>query len=78
MSKIVKKKELDTLIESTLKKAGIEIPKKETPIVESKEEKKVVTEEKKVVTESSEKKSLLNEDFKKELAQFNKLTNYKY
>jgi len=60
MSKIVKKKDLDVLIESTLKKAGIETPKK------------------KVVTESKVKAEVLTEDFKKELAQFNKLTNFKY
>jgi len=71
MSKIVKKKDLDVLIESTLKKAGIETPVKKKVVVESPVKKEVIV-------ESTEKKSLLNEDFKKELAQFNKLTNYKY
>jgi hypothetical protein len=67
MSKIVKKKDLDVLIESTLEKAGI-----------TKSETKVVTESvetKEVITESKE---LINEDLKKDLARFNKLSNYTY
>ena len=47
MSKIVKKKQLDVLIESTLKEAGIETkkvaPKKEV-VKESRSRKKVLTE----------------------------------
>jgi hypothetical protein len=66
MSKIVKKADLDVLIESTLKKAGI-------VKVEPKE---VVTESKVVVEEP--KKEVINEDFKKELEKFNKLTNFKH
>lgn len=71
MSKIVKKKDLDVLIESTLQRAGIT----------KKEPKKVVTEEKKVITEekvNAPKKGLINEDLKRELEKFNKLTNYTY
>lgn len=74
MSKIVKKKDLDVLIESTLNKAGIETPKKEKKVVTESKAKEVVTETKKeVITES-------NKDLKNELAKFNKLTkfNYKY
>lgn len=68
MSKIVKKKQLDVLIESTLKEVGIETKKTE--------KKKVVNESKKV----EPKKEVLNEDLKRELEKFNKLTsfNYKY
>jgi hypothetical protein len=68
MSKIVKKKDLDVLIESTLEKAGISKPKK--VVTESKKETKVIT----------ESKELINEDIKKDLERFNKLTsfNYKY
>ena len=75
MSKIVKKRDLDVLIESNLKKAGI---KKE--VVTESTEKKIVEKpvKKEVVAESTEKKTILNEDFKNELAKFNKLTNYKY
>jgi hypothetical protein len=61
MSKIVKKKDLDVLIEGTLKKVGFVSPKKD-----------------KIIVESTEKKELISEDFKKELANFNKLTNYSY
>jgi hypothetical protein len=71
MSKIVKKKDLDVLIESTLKKAGIETPKAEV--------KKVVTEttvKAEVIKETP--KEVISEDFKRELANFNKLTNYTY
>ncbi len=68
MSKIVKKKQLDVLIESTLKEAGIETKK--------------VAPKKEVVKESVKepKKEVLSEDFKRELEKFNKLTsfNYKY
>lgn len=69
MSKIVKKKQLDVLIENTLKEAGIE-PKKV--------EKKVVKESKEPITET--KTEVISEDFKRELDKFNKLTsfNYKY
>lgn len=63
MSKIVKKKDLDVLIESTLKKAGVE-PTKKKVVTESKEKKEVI----------SESKELINE----ELARFNKLSNYTY
>lgn len=65
MSKIVKKKDLDVLIESTLKKAGI---------VKS-EPKKVVTES--VVIEKP-KKELINEDLQRELDLFKKLSNFKH
>ena len=68
MSKIVKKKDLDVLIESTLKKAGIESTKK-----------KVVTESKKQTKEViAESKELINEELKNDLARFNKLSNYTY
>lgn len=71
MSKIVKKKDLDVLIESTLEKAGIstksETKEVVTESVETKEE---------VITES--KKELINEDLKRDLAKFNKLSNYTY
>ena len=66
MSKIVKKKQLDFLIESTLKEVGIEPKKVKNKVVkEAKEE---------------PKKEVLSEDFKRELEKFNKLTsfNYKY
>ena len=72
MSKIVKKKDLDVLIESTLKKAGIETPKKKV-VTESKVKAEVLTESPKETP-----KEVISEDFKKELAQFNKLTNFKY
>jgi len=71
MSKIVKKKDLDVLIEGTLKKAGFESPKKEEIVVESPKKEEIIV-------ESTEKKELISEDFKKELANFNKLTNYSY
>jgi hypothetical protein len=68
MSKIVKKKDLDVLIESTLKKAGIKSTKK-----------KVVTESKKQTKEViAESKELINEELKNDLARFNKLSNYTY
>ena len=69
MSKIVKKKDLDVLIESTLEKAGIGKPKE--VVTKSKKETK------EVITESKE---LINEDLKRDLERFNKLTsfNYKY
>ena len=69
MSKIVKKKDLDVLIESTLEKAGItkSEPKKEV-VTESVETKEVI----------SESKELINEDLKRDLARFNKLSNYTY
>lgn len=68
MSKIVKKKDLDVLIESTLEKAGItkSEPNVVTESVETKEE---------IITESKE---LINEDLKRDLARFNKLSNYTY
>jgi len=68
MSKIVKKADLDVLIESTLKQAGI--------VKESTEPKKEVIVETKIVTEP--KKEVISEDLKRELANFNKLTNYSY
>jgi len=70
MSKIVKKKDLDVLIESTLKKAGIETKEVVT------ESKKIVSKSKKevIVENNTEDKSLINE----ELVRFNKLTNYTY
>lgn len=73
MLKIVKKKDLDVLIESTMSKAGIK-----KPII--KEEKDFVNEFKpNEVTESkSSKKSLINEDIQKELNNFNKLINYTF
>jgi hypothetical protein len=68
MSKIVKKKDLDVLIESTLEKAGIKSTKK-----------KVVTESKKQTKEViAESKELINEELKNDLARFNKLSNYTY
>ena len=67
MSKIVKKKDLDVLIESTLKKAGIETT-----------EKKVVTESKETKEVIAESKELINEELKNDLARFNKLSNYTY
>ena len=68
MSKIVKKKDLDVLIESTLKKAGI-----------TKSETKVVTESKKETKEVIAKsKELISEELKNDLARFNKLSNYTY
>jgi hypothetical protein len=67
MSKIVKKKDLDVLIESTLKKVGIKPSEK--VVSESKEK------DKKVITESKE---LINEDLKEDLARFNNLSNYTY
>jgi len=70
MSKIVKKKDLDVLIESTLEKAGIETKEVVT------ESKKIVSKPKKevIVENNTEDKSLINE----ELVRFNKLTNYTY
>lgn len=67
MSKIVKKKDLDVLIESTLKRVGIKPSEK--VVSESKEK------DKKVITESKE---LINEDLKEDLARFNNLSNYTY
>ena len=68
MSKIVKKKDLDVLIESTLEKAGI-----------TKSETKVVTESKKETKEVIAKsKELISEELKNDLARFNKLSNYTY
>jgi len=74
MSKIVKKKQLDVLIENTLKEAGIETKK----VIE--EPKKVVKESVKESVKEEPKKEVLSEDFKRELEKFNKLTsfNYKY
>ncbi len=70
MSKIVKKKDLDVLIESTLKKAGIDTKEVVT------ESKKIVSKPKKevIVENNTEDKPLINE----ELMRFNKLTNYTY
>jgi len=68
MSKIVKKKDLDVLIESTMSKAGIK-----KPII--KEEDFVNEFKPKEVTEStSSEKSLIKED----LDTFNKLINYTF
>jgi hypothetical protein len=67
MSKIVKKKDLDVLIESTLKKAGI-----------TKSEPKVVAESVKTKEVITESKELINEDLKRDLDRFNKLSNYTY
>ena len=67
MSKIVKKKDLDVLIESTLKKAGIETTEKKV-VTESEEKKEVI----------AESKELINEELKNDLARFNKLSNYTY
>jgi len=76
-SKIVKKKDLDVLIENTMVKAGL----KES-LVESKNssKKEQVTEvsTKKIVKESTPEKPLINEEFKSELEKFNKLSNFKY
>jgi len=68
MSKIVKKKDLDVLIESTLEKAGITKSEPKKVVTESVETNKVIT----------ESKELINEDLKKDLARFNKLSNYTY
>ena len=69
MSKIVKKKDLDVLIESTLEKAGLSIKSENKKVVaESVETKKVITESKEVI----------NEDLQRDLARFNKLSNYTY
>jgi len=69
MSKIVKKKDLDVLIESTLEKAGLSIKSENKKVVaESVETKEVIT----------ESKELINEDLKRDLARFNKLSNYTY
>ena len=68
MSKIVKKKDLDVLIESTLEKAGITKSEPKKVVTESVETKEVI----------SESKELINEDLKKDLARFNKLSNYTY
>lgn len=73
-SKIVKKKDLDILIESTLKNVGIETKK---VVVESKKPLVKKSVEKTLVKES-EDKSILNENVQKELEQFRKLTNYTY
>jgi len=54
-----------------LKKAGFVSPKKEEIVVESPKKEEIIV-------ESTEKKELISEDFKKELANFNKLTNYSY
>lgn len=74
MSKIVKKADLDVLIESTLKTAGIEVPKKKKIVTES----KVVKKETPKVEVIKESKELINEDLKREMERFNKLTNFKY
>jgi hypothetical protein len=68
MSKIVKKKDLDVLIESTLEKAGITKSEPKKVVTESVETKEVI----------SESKELINEDLKRDLARFNKLSNYTY
>lgn len=68
MSKIVKKKDLDVLIESTLEKAGITKSEPKKVVTESVETKEVIT----------ESKELINEDLKRDLARFNKLSNYTY
>ncbi len=71
-SKIVKKKDLDVLIESTLNKAGISKEVKTKKIVT--ESKKTELTKKNVTENKEEDKSLINE----ELIRFNKLTNYTY
>lgn len=85
MSKIVKKADLDVLIESTLKTAGIEVPKKKKIVTESKlvdhleKVKKDTTRALEIMDESvSSKKPLINEDLKREMDRFNKLTNFKH
>jgi hypothetical protein len=74
MSKIVKKADLDVLIESTIKTAGIEVPKKKKIVTESKVVKKE-TPKTEVIKESKE---YINENIQNELNRFNKLTNFKY
>lgn len=68
MSKIVKKKDLDVLIESTLEKAGITKSEPKKVVTESVETKEVI----------SESKEVINEDLQRDLARFNKLSNYTY
>jgi stress response protein YsnF len=65
MSKIIKKQTIDTLIENTLKEIGII---KEN-IIESTVE---------VIKEEKEETSLINENVKKEIELFNKLSNYTF
>jgi hypothetical protein len=72
MIKIVKKKDLDILIENTMSKAGIKSVKKTNIVTESKVKK---TE---VITESLEEKPLINESVQKELDNFNRLSNYTF
>ena len=76
-SKIVKKKDLDVLIENTMVKAGL----KESLVESKNSSKKEQVEEvstKKIVKESTSEKPLINEEFKSELEKFNKLSNFKY
>jgi hypothetical protein len=70
MSKIVKKKDLDVLIESTLEKAGLSIKSEKTKVVAES-----VKTKKEIITESKE---VINEDLQRDLARFNKLSNYTY
>jgi hypothetical protein len=70
MSKIVKKKDLDVLIESTLEKAGLPIKSEKTKVVAES-----VKTKKEIITESKE---VINEDLQRDLARFNKLSNYTY
>lgn len=72
MSKIVKKKDLDVLIENTMSKAGIIKSEKTEVVNESK------VKETEVITESTEEKPLINENVQKELDRFNRLSNYTF
>jgi hypothetical protein len=79
-SKIVKKKDLDVLIENTMVKAGLkESLVESTNSSEKKEEQvKEISIEKIVKESTTTEKSLINEEFKSELEKFNKLSNFKY
>jgi hypothetical protein len=76
-SKIVKKKDLDVLIESTMVKAGLKESLVESKNSSKKEQVKEIS-TKKIVKESTPEKPLINEEFKSELEMFNKLSNFKY
>jgi len=62
MSKIIKKKEIDLVIENTLKEAGL----KKDVVTESTDD---------LVTEL--KKNVISEEAKKELSNFNRFVNHK-
>jgi hypothetical protein len=89
MSKIIKKSDITTLVETTMKQAGIlkeeEIDKDKEEMDEACDDDMMEEEEMDIVSESTKKlagqaseHNIISENLKKDLASFNKIINYKY